>query len=325
VDLESAKFGILGAPRESLPSALTVLREGWHFVIPFAILIGGLVWLNMEAEYAALLATAALMVLGVVVPYKGRRRGPGEMIAALVSAGGAIVDIIAITAIAGILIGALNLTGVAFALTQQLLTISGGNLALLLLVTAFAAFLLGLPLPTVGVYVILATLAAPALVQSGVSPMQAHMFVMFCGMLGMVTPPVALAAFAAATIARSDQWQTGWTAMRISWSAYFIPFLFAYSPLLIMRGDPVAIMVMLAVVLLGIFMGTIAVVGYFQAHVPVAYRVVYGVIALMLLVQPAMFAGAIWLNAIGVIAAAAGIAREVMRGRAIRARAAAAG
>ena len=328
VDLESAKLGILGAPRESLPSALTVLRQGWHFVIPFAILISGLVWLNMEAEYAALLATAALMVLGVIVPYKGRRRSPAEMIAALVSAGGAIVDIIAITAIAGILIGALNLTGVAFALTQQLLTISGGNLALLLAVTAFTAFLLGLPLPTVGVYVILATLAAPALVQSGVSPMQAHMFVMFNGMLGMVTPPVALAAFAAATIARSDQWQTGWTAMRISWSAYFIPFLFAYSPFLIMRGDPLAIVLTLAVVLLGLFIGTIAVVGYFQARVPVAYRVAYGVIAVMLLVQPAMHPWAIWINAAGVIAACAGITREVMRGRAAhaaRARAAAAG
>jgi TRAP-type uncharacterized transport system fused permease subunit len=177
------------------------------------------------------------------------------------------------------------------------------------------AFLLGLPLPTVGVYVILATLAAPALVQSGISPMQAHMFVMFCGMLGMVTPPVALAAFAAATIARSDQWQTGWTAMRISWSAYFIPFLFAYSPLLIMRGDPLAIMLTLAVVLLGIFMGTIAVVGYFQARVPVGYRAVYGVIALLLLAPPAMHPWALWLNAIGVLATCAAIAREIVRGR----------
>jgi TRAP transporter 4TM/12TM fusion protein len=325
VDLESAKLGILGTPRQSLPSALTVLREGWHFVIPFAILIGGLVWLNMEAEYAALLATAALIVLAIIVPYKGRRRTPSEMIAAVVSAGGAVVDIIAITAIAGILIGVLNLTGVAFALTQQLLTISGANLALLLGVTAFAAFLLGLPLPTVGVYVILATLAAPALVQSGISPLQAHMFVMFNGMLGMVTPPVALAAFAAATIARSDQWQTGWTAMRISWSAYFIPFLFAYSPLLIMRGDPVAILLTLMAVLIGIFMGTIAVVGYFQARVPTAYRISYGVIALMLLAQPAMFAAALWLNLVGVLGAAAGIAREIMRGRATREPAAAAG
>ncbi len=112
-----------------------------------------------------------------------------------------MVDIIAITAISGILIGAMNLTGVAFSLTQQLLSVSGGSLGLLLVITAFAAFILGLPLPTVGVYVILATLAAPALVQAGILPMQAHMFVLFNGILGMVTPPVALAAFAAATIA----------------------------------------------------------------------------------------------------------------------------
>jgi TRAP transporter 4TM/12TM fusion protein len=315
VDLEAAKSGIHGAPRASLPSALTVLREGWHFLVPFAVLIGGLLWLNMEAEYAALLATAVLMVLGVIVPYKGRRQRVREVLSAAVAAGGAVVDIIAITAIAGILIGALNLTGVAFSLTQQLLTVSGGSLPLLLIITAFASFLLGLPLPTVGVYVILATLAAPALVQAGVSPMQAHMFVLFNGILGMVTPPVALAAFAAATIARSDQWRTGWTAMRISWSAYFIPFLFAYSPLLIMRGDPLSIVLAVLVSLLGIFMGTIAVVGYFQARVPIPYRIAYGVIALLLLAQPAMFSGALWPNIIGVLGAGAAIAREIWRGR----------
>ena len=93
---------------------------------------------------------------------------------------------------------------------------------------------------------ILATLAAPALVQGGILPMQAHMFVMFNGILGMVTPPVALAAFAAATIAESDQWKTGWSATRMSWCAYFTPFLFAYSPELIMQGDPLAIVVRLA-------------------------------------------------------------------------------
>jgi TRAP transporter 4TM/12TM fusion protein len=316
VDLESAKRGILGAPRESLPAALTVLREGWHFIIPFAILIGGLLWLNMEPEYAALYATAALMVLGVIVPYKGRRRTVGEMVLALIASGGAVVDIIAITAIAGILIGAMNLTGVAFSLTQQLLTISGGSLPLLLLVTAFAAFLLGLPLPTVGVYVILATLAAPALVQFGVAPIQAHMFVMFNGMLGMVTPPVALAAFAAATIAQCDQWRTGWTAMRLSWCAYFIPFLFAYSPELVLNGTPLMIVLRLGIALLAIFMGTLAVVGYFKAPVPLALRIFYGIAALMLLAQPAMFDAAIWFNAVGVIIAVAAIAREILQGRA---------
>ncbi len=278
-----------------------MLRDGWHFLIPFVVLVGGLLWWNLEAEYAALLATAVLIVLALVVPYKGRRVSPREIISAVVASGGAVVDIIAITAIAGILIGAMNLTGVAFSLTQQLLTISGGSLGLLLIVTAFAAFILGLPLPTVGVYVILATLAAPALVQAGISPMQSHMFVLFNGILGMVTPPVALAAFAAATIAQSDQWKTGWTATRLSWCAYFIPFMFAYSPELVMNGAPLDIILRLAVTLLGIFMGTLAVIGYFQTTVPVPNRIAYAFIALLLLVQSTMFDGAVWANVIGVV------------------------
>ncbi len=315
VDLESAKLGIAGAPRESLPKLSQVLRQGWHFPLPFLVLVGGLLWANMEAEYAALLATGVLVILALVVPHKGRRLSVTEVVSAVVSAGGAVIDIIAITAVAGILIGVLNLTGVAFSLTQQLLTISGGSLPLLLVVTAIAAFILGLPLPTVGVYVILATLAAPALVQAGISPMQAHMFVLFQGILGMVTPPVALAAFAAATIARSDQWRTGWTATRMSWCAYFIPFLFAYSPQLIMRGDPLLVILALAITMLGIFMGTIAVVGYLQTRIPLGYRLAYAVVALLLLVQPLMFPGAIYLNVLGASCAAAAIAREVMRGR----------
>src|SRR5258707_36517 len=205
----------------------------------------------------------------------------GEVLPAAGAAGGAVVDIIAVTAIAGILIGAMTLTGVTFSLTQQLLSLSGGSLGTLLLITAFASFILGLPLPTVGVYVILATLAAPALVQAGILPMQAHMFVLFNGILGMVTPPVALAAFAAATIAEADQWKTGWVATRMSWCAYFIPFMFAYSPELIMQGSVFAIVARLALCILGIFMGTIAVVGYFQAKGPWGFRVAHAGIALM--------------------------------------------
>ncbi|MBI4275004.1 MAG: TRAP transporter large permease subunit, partial [Rhizobiales bacterium] len=292
-----------------------VLIEGWHFLIPFVVLVGGLLWLNMEPEFAALIGTAVLIGLAMIVPHKGRRLSIGEAISAVVSAGGAVIDIIAITAIAGILIGAMNLTGVAFSLTQQLLSISGGNLALLLVITAIASFILGLPLPTVGVYIILATLAAPALIQAGISPMQAHMFVLFNGILGMVTPPVALAAFAAATIARSDQWLTGWTATRMSWCAYFIPFMFAYSPQLVMSGNPVAIVALLATALLGILMGTIAVVGYFIVKVPAINRIVYAIIALMLLIQPSMFGTAIWVNAAGVTLALGAIALEIVRGR----------
>ena len=105
--------------------------------------------------------------------------------------------------------------------------------------------------------------------------------------------------------------------MRISWAAYFIPFMFAYSPLLILRGDPVAIVLTLTVTLLGIFMGTLAVVGFFQARIPWPFRVAYGMAAVLLLVQPAMFSAAVWLNLMGVVAAALAIWREVQRGRSV--------
>ena len=315
VDLESVKLGVMGAPRDTLPPLGKVLREGWHFVIPFAVLAIGLVSLKWEPEYAALVATALLGLLAMTVPYRGKRLSLPGVLDAVVAAGGAVVDIIAITAIAGILIGAMSITGVAFSLTQQLLTISGGNIALLLVITAFAAFLLGLPLPTTGVYIILATLAAPALVQAGIPPMQAHLFVLFNGILGMVTPPVALAAFAAATIARSDQWQTGWTAMRIGWCAYFLPFMFVYTPALVMNDAPLTIVLHLALSLLGIFIATIAVVGHWFAPVPWLFRAAYAVIGLSLLVQPRMFDGAWWVIGLGAILAMIAIGREWMRGK----------
>jgi TRAP transporter 4TM/12TM fusion protein len=315
VDLESAKRGITGLPADALPAAARVLGEGWHFLLPFAVLIGGLLWWNLEAEYAAFLATAVLVVLALLVPYKGRRALPGAVLGAVIAAGGAVVDIVAITAIAGVLIGAMAITGVAFSLTHQLLTLSGGSLILLLVLTAIASFILGLPLPTVGVYIILATLAAPALVQAGISPMQAHMFVLFNGMLGMVTPPVALAAFAAATIAQADPWKTGWTAMRLSWCAYVIPFLFAYSPTLIMQGSTLEVLSALGLALVGIFMGTIAVVGYLWAPISGGLRLAHALVAVMTLLPAGAFPSAGWVNALGVSAAAATLAGEIVRAR----------
>lgn len=315
VDLESAKRGILGQPRESLPSVWRVLRSGWHFLVPFAVLVGGLLWANMEAEYAALLATLVLIALAMTVKHNDRRMTLRQAVSAVVSAGGAVIDIIVITAIAGILIGAMTITGVSFSLTQQLLSASGDSLAILLILTAFVSFILGLPLPTVGVYVILATLAAPALVQAGLTPMQAHMFVLFNGILGMVTPPVALAAFAAATIARSDQWRTGWTAMRLSWCAYFIPFMFAYSAPLLMTGSWTAILVAFADAMLGIFMGTLAVVGYFMAPISYPFRIAYAVLAALVLLPPAVFGGSGMVSIVATIIALATIGYEILRGR----------
>jgi TRAP transporter 4TM/12TM fusion protein len=296
VDLEAAKRRIAGAPLAQIPPLGRVLREGWHFPIPFVVLVLGLLMWNMEAEYAALIATALLIGFAMVFGYKGNRLSLRAALSAVVSAGGAVIDIIVITAVAGLLIGVLNLTGLAFGLTLQLLSVSGGSLVVLLAVTAVVAIILGLGLPTVGVYVILAALAAPALIKAGISPMQAHMFVMYFGMMSMVTPPVALAAFAAANIAQSDHWKTGWTATRVGWCSYIIPFLFALSPTLLMKGLVLDIVASTVTALIGVLLGTAAVVGHLRDAVPAGRRVLYLVVGVILLVPTDMFSGAGWLN-----------------------------
>jgi TRAP transporter 4TM/12TM fusion protein len=316
VDLEAARRGILGAPAARLPQVAEVIRAGWFFPIPFVVLVLGLVSWNWQAEYAALAAAGVLLILAMTIGYKGKRLGPAAALDAIVSTGTAVLDIIIVTAAAGLVIGVLNLTGVAFGLTMQLLAVSGESLTVLLLVTAAVAVVLGMGMPTVGVYVILATLAAPALVKAGISPMQAHMFVMYFGMLSMVTPPVALAAFAAANIAGASFWTTGWTAARIGWCAYLVPFLFALSPsLLATGGDAVDITLSFVTALIGIYLGSAAVVGYLRRPLGFVARVLYGVFGVMLLIPVDMFAAAGIVNVVGLIGAVTLGAVEWLRGK----------
>jgi TRAP transporter 4TM/12TM fusion protein len=312
VDLEAAKRGITGAPVEALPALRRVLLDGWHFPLPFAVLILGLVSWNLEPEYAALLATALLVLFSIAFGYKGVRLSPKAALMALVSAGGAALDMIVITAAAGLLIGVLNLTGLAFGLTLQLVAASGGNLAVLLVATAAIGILLGMGMPTVGVYVILATLAAPALVEAGLAPMQAHMFVLYFGMMSMVTPPVALAAFAAANLAGADPWRTGWTATRVGWCAYVIPFLFAVSPSLLLVGGPAIVIVSALTAVLGIFMAASGVVGHWRVPLRAGTRLLFAASGIALLVPLDAFPGAWALNVAAFLLAALLIGREIL-------------
>ncbi len=313
VDLEAAQRGISGTPRDQIPELWGVLKAGWFFPLPFLVLILGLLVWHLDAQYCAVIATAMLFVYALTIGYRGRRLSLREAVGAVVSSGGATLEVIVITAVSGLLIGVLNLTGVAFSLTLQLLNLSGGSMIVLLVLTAFVALILGLGLPTVGVYVILATLAAPALVQAGLQPIQAHMYVLFHGVLSMVTPPVALAAFAAANIAQADQWKTGWTAMRIGWCAYFIPFLFAFSPQLLMQGSIIDIVAITLTATFGIFMVTAAIVGTLRGPLKTPLRALCALAGLALILPASAFAGAIVVNLVGGLIACAVIAQETLR------------
>jgi TRAP-type uncharacterized transport system fused permease subunit len=213
-------------------------------------------------------------------------------------------------------IGILNITGLAFGMTLQLLAATGESLPAMLALTAVIAIVLGLGLPTVGVYIIMATLIAPALVKVGITPMAAHMFLLYFGVMSMVTPPVALSAFAAANIAGSDVDKTGWTATRIGWAAYIVPFLFALSPSLLMQGPPLLIAWAVLTASLGIWLGTIGVVGFFYAPVAAWWRVLFIVAGVLTLIPADMFPGALVTDIAGLALGAFLIGRELRRRRA---------
>jgi TRAP-type uncharacterized transport system fused permease subunit len=225
------------------------------------------------------------------------------------------LDIILIGAAAGIMVGIMSISGLAFGMTLQLVALSGDNIVLLLLLVAALAFLLGIGLPTVSVYILTATLLAPALIKLGVTPMAAHMFVMYNGILSMITPPVAFAAYAAANIARTDGWTTGWVACLVGWSTFILPFLFVLTPSLLMDGSAAAIVLNLARVLFGIFLGTAAVVGYALAPLGRRLRVGYMALSLAVVLPPEAFAGAIWVNAIAIALAVAALGYDHMQRR----------
>ncbi len=311
VDIEAAKRGIKGESAERLPQTLAVLKAGWYFPLPFVVLVYALVAWNWQAEYAALLATVVLIALSLAFGYKGARVPIRDVFKAIVSTGSTVVDLILICAVAGMFIGILNISGLAFGMTLQLLAITGESLPMMLALTAAMAILLGLGLPTVGVYIIMATLIAPALVKVGVVPMAAHMFLLYFGVMSMVTPPVALSAFVAANIAGADVDKTGWTATRIGWASYIVPFLFVVSPSLLMRGDPLTIAWAVLTAGLGIWLGTIGVVGYFYRAVPPLERALFIVAGVLTLIPADMFPGAIVTDVAGLALGGVLLAREL--------------
>lgn len=308
VDLEAAKHNIGAANIEAAPGFLDTLKAGWHFLVPIAFLVFALMYpevTRLTPEKAAIYSTLFLMVLALVFGYRGKKLGIKGMLVAIMDTGRVSLDIILIGAAAGIMVGIMSISGLAFSLTIQLLTLAAGNVFLLLLLIAILAFVLGIGLPTVSVYILTATLLAPALVKLGVTPMAAHMFVMYNGILSMITPPVAFAAYAAANIARTDGWSTGWIACVVGWSTFLLPFLFVLTPSLLMDGSWTEIVLNFSRVTFGIWLGTIAAVGFGLVRLGPGARILYAVVALAVVLPPEAFAAAIWINVIGIIAALA--------------------
>jgi TRAP transporter 4TM/12TM fusion protein len=252
VDLEAAKHGLAGLPAEQIPKFRDVMRRGWIFLIPLVILIYALMIEDWDAAKSGMAAVIAVFVVGAF--QKATRPTLRGIFNSIHETGKTMLDIIAITALAGLVIGTLQLSAIAFKLSLLLVTISGGHAFLLLLLTALGCLFLGLPLPTTVVYIMLAVLAGPALVQVGILPLAAHLFLFYFGMISLITPPDCLPVYVAAAIAKANFWKTGWTGMRLAIAAYVVPFIFAFHPALIMVGTAGEIILATVTASLGIFL-----------------------------------------------------------------------
>ena len=309
--LEAVKYDIAPVPKAQRP-AWRDIRTGWHFLLAFAVLIATLFVFNWQPAKSALAATATVLLSSLWLGYQGRRPAVADLWRTVHQAGRGSVDLILICAAAGMVIGVLNMTGLSFNLTYALVQMGGGSLITLLVMSALVCVVLGMGLPTLGVYVLLATLVAPALVELGVDKVAAHLFVLYFGMMSMITPPVAVAAFAAAGIAGANPMRTGLESMRFGWPAYVVPFLFALSPTLILKGSASMIAIDVAFAVLGVVLMSVAVSGYFQRALGMWARIAIGVAGLVTLLPHAMTPGGIGTNG---IAALIGLVALAMWGR----------
>ncbi len=252
IDAYAARSGLKGLPREELPSLAQTMKEGWHYITVFILLIWMLLFLQREA-LAPYYATVLLIVVNQVAS-KQSRWGWTQLRDFVVGTGRLFTELAAILAGVGLIVGALSFTGKVGTLAFELLSLAGDSVLLLLMMGAVASFIMGIGVTVTVAYIILAITLAPALSNAGLNPMAVHMFMLYWGMLSFITPPVALGAFAAASLARSDPMRTGFEAMRLGSVIYFIPFFFVLNPALIMQGSFVEVMAVLIPALIGVIL-----------------------------------------------------------------------
>jgi TRAP transporter 4TM/12TM fusion protein len=237
VDCYAAVKGLKGQPASEIPSLWGTLKDGWFYLFSLVLLVYLLVWARMEL-YAPYYATAVLLASAAIFRKKERRFNFTKFRELIIESASIIASIIAILAGIGVIVGSLAFTGVGGAFSRELLGYADGNLPLLLAMGALTSFLLGMGVTVSACYIFLAIVMGPALIDFGLDPIASHLFILYWGMMSYITPPVALAAVAAAVIAKSGAMETAFLAMRLGSIKFILPFIIVLTPALIMRGEP---------------------------------------------------------------------------------------
>jgi TRAP transporter 4TM/12TM fusion protein len=294
VHFEAKRRGLVGLPRSELPRLGEVFRVRGHLFIP-VVLILVVMYSGYSAPLAALVGTLACFPVAALRKSTRVHVNVPNIIEAFVDGARNALGVAAACACAGIVIGVVTLSGLGIVFTQFVTHLAQDTLLLALILTMLAGIVLGMGMPTTPAYIIMTALLVPAIIKLGVIPPAAHMFAFYFAVLSAITPPVALAVFAAAGIAKSDLWASGWAAVKIGAAGFIVPFMLVYEPALLMIGSWPAIVGAFVTASLGILLLAAGLHGYFITRTNYWQRPTL-VVAGLLLIDPGLLtdiAGAI--------------------------------
>jgi TRAP transporter 4TM/12TM fusion protein len=310
VHFEAKRRGIVGVPRSELPKLGTVLRERGHMFLPvFAILV--VMYSGFSAPLSALAGVLACFPVAALRKSTRHYVTIPNLIDACVDGAKNSLPVALACAAAGVVIAVVTLSGLGIVFTQWVVHLSQNYLLLALVFTMLAGIVLGMGMPTTPAYIIMTALLVPAIVNFGVIVPAAHMFAFYFAILSAITPPVALAVFAAAGLAKSDLWATGLAAVRIAATRFIVPFMFVYEPALLMIGDWPNIIWASFTASIGVVVFAAGLHGYFVTH-SAPWQSVALTVAGLLLIDPHVST-----SIVGAIIVALVVAAQVMARRAL--------
>jgi TRAP transporter 4TM/12TM fusion protein len=271
IDIEAQKMGMVGLSRKELPSIKETLKEGWFFFLPIFVLIFFLIYSKVSVTRAAFWATVCIP-LCTLLGGQGKAMGIKDILKGLEKGALTALPVVAILTLAGVVLGMMTLTGLGLLMSSLLIQASGGNLFFLLLLTMVASLILGMGVPPVASYIVLAILVVPALIQLGVFPLAAHLFVFYFGCIAGITPPMAPDAFVAAGIAEASMMRTAFSACRLALVVFIVPYMFVYNNSLLLIGNPLEVLEVCVTSLIGVLGLSYAIQNYMRGKLPILLR-----------------------------------------------------
>lgn len=295
VHFEAKRLGLTRIPRRELPNIRSVLARGWHLALPLVAIVA-LILMGRSVAQMGFVALVSALVISFV--RRETRLTPVNLLLGLEDAIRAAVPVLITCAAVGMIIGSIYSTGVHFRISSLVLELAGGQLWLVLLLTMAVLLFLGMGMGTVAEYLAVAALIVPGIIKLGVPAIAAHMFALYYAVIGAITPPVAIAAYAAAGLAGSPPFRTGWVACRLALVGFIVPWMFVFSPELLFRGAPADIALAFVTANVGVFALAASLEGYLLRPAKPIERVALAAGAL-LLIKPGLATDVVGIALVG--------------------------